>query len=333
MVQSVVQPTLDNTVGALLLGILFSALVVGINISQAYFYFHEFPNDSRLHRLAVIEVSWGSLIDVFHLALVVHGAYTYIVTGFGDTDAMMVITWYQMLLIIHQSILTSLKVVVIVIVQSLYAMRVYLLGDYHRGILRYIVMCDVFLLIRVPSLTGFFSSCSVHTYLELSKVSAIINAGSALSTLNDFVIAAAMCYYLRKSKGLISELNSRISIIIQYTVASGLLTSAFSLSSLFSYISLPHTFVFVALQFLLTKLYIGSYLALLNARERSGNGNGNENGIGNRNMSFSGRLSVDRWQPKESQTGSGLWRSRPLSTTTVEVPAVRISVPYFLLFV
>jgi len=77
-----------------------------------------------------------------------------------------------------------------------------------------------------------------------------------------------MCLYLWKSKGMVARLNSKISIVMQYTLSSGLLTSACSLSAMFSYLLLPDTFVYLALSFLLTKLYVGSFLAMLNARER-----------------------------------------------------------------
>jgi len=110
---------------------------------------------------------------------------------------------------------------------------------------------------------------TVHSYFDLDSISWIIYSSFATATGIDFVITAAMCYYLWKSQSPTSRLNSRISTIIQYTLSTGLFTSACSLSALFSYILLPNTFVFLALQFLLTKLYVASFLTMLNARKRT----------------------------------------------------------------
>lgn len=108
----------------------------------------------------------------------------------------------------------------------------------------------------------------VSSYAALANISWIINAALGTSTAIDFVISGVMCYYLRMSQGKASHLDSRISALMQYTLSSGLFTSACSLSAMFSYILLPNTFVFLGITFLLTKLYVGSFLAMLNARER-----------------------------------------------------------------
>ncbi|KAK7439518.1 hypothetical protein VKT23_017447 [Stygiomarasmius scandens] len=80
-----------------------------------------------------------------------------------------------------------------------------------------------------------------------------------------------MCYYLKKSQGSEQRLNSKISTVMQYTLSSGLLTSAVSLSTLFTYTLMPNNLIFLGLQFLLTKFYVGSFLAMLNARHRPSN--------------------------------------------------------------
>lgn len=293
MVQvALVQATLDNTVGVLFLGVVLGALLLGINFLQSYIYFHEFPNDSRLHRISVLALC---LLDALHLALAIHCVYAYVITGFGYAPGLTVIAWSIKLQV-------SVNVVVILIVQCLYTTRVWLLGSYHRGALGYIVASIVASGFAIGILFAYFIY-TIHTYAELSKISWVVDTALSLSTSIDFVIAAAMCYYLWKSKGQIRDFNSRISTAIQYTLASGLLTSACSLSALFSYILLPQTFVFVALQFLLTKLYVGSYLAMLNARQRNDNGSG----------SFGITVSVDVWRTKTSNTSS-FWSPRPLST-------------------
>ncbi|KAF8188684.1 hypothetical protein BJ912DRAFT_391935 [Pholiota molesta] len=254
---SLANSTIDNTVGAIFLGVVGASLLFGITTLQAYWYYHSYYNDSRLHKCAVA-LLWT--LDAFHLALVVHTVYAYAVTGFGNVHTLSQIEWSLKLQV-------SVNVVVILLVHSLYTSRVWLLGGYHQGFLGYIV---TFVVVGgfVIGVIFAYMIYTVHTFLELETISWAINAALATSTTIDFIIAASMCYYLSKSKGTITRLNSRISTIIQYTLSSGLLTSAFSLGAMFSYILLPNTFVFIALEFLLTKLYVGSFIAMLNSRER-----------------------------------------------------------------
>jgi hypothetical protein len=113
-----------------------------------------------------------------------------------------------------------------------------------------------------------FKIYTIQTFEELSHISGIIKSSLAASTALDFMIASTMCFYLHKSRGSESRLNSRISVIMQYTLSSGLFTSACSLSTLFTYTLMPNNLIFLSLQFLSTKFYVGSFLAMLNARQR-----------------------------------------------------------------
>lgn len=187
----------------------------------------------------------------------------------------------------------------------------------------------LFLSFFLPVIYRSVFSFHVHTYAELDRVSVscypFYNYGNAnvgllqwsiisslaTSTTIDFAIAAAMCFYLRKSKGDEQRLNTRISRVMQYTLNSGLLTSACSLSALFTVCRcfLPHRsdFAHVANVLMLESVcslaqhirvrrsrvfvdptcvhsspsyylptqirclyavYAGSFLAMLNARER-----------------------------------------------------------------
>ncbi|KAJ3566340.1 hypothetical protein NP233_g7067 [Leucocoprinus birnbaumii] len=246
--------TLDNTVGALFLGVLGAVFLFGITTLQTFWYYHLYPKDSLLHKCSVA-VLWT--LDTLHLALTIQAVYTYLVTGFGDRIAIDHILW-SIKSLCDASVDTCLMVAVFWLT----------VGEYHRGIVKYLV---AFVL-----LGGFaigvvlaYHVYHVHTYTELENVSWVIVAAFATSTGIDFVITAAMCYYLWKSQVPTSRLNSRILTVIQYSLGSGLFTSACSLSALFTYVLLPNTLVFLGLEFLLTKLYILSFLTMLNARKRT----------------------------------------------------------------
>ncbi|KAG7441277.1 uncharacterized protein BT62DRAFT_1046361 [Guyanagaster necrorhizus] len=231
----------------------------GITTLQTYLYFHNYPRDTTLHRLSVGVLY---LLDTLHLALTIHAMYFYIVTnrGRGLVEAGPEIVWSIKLQV-------AVMVVIILFVQSLYALRIWLLSGYHRGFLRYLAALSV--------VGGFgigialtYEIYMTRTFPSLSSddKSWAMESSLAASTLIDFVLALAMCYYLRKGRGSESDLNSRISVVMQYTLSSGLVTSACSLAVLFTYVLLPNTLIFISLEFLLTRLYVGSFLAMLNAR-------------------------------------------------------------------
>jgi hypothetical protein len=297
---SLTDQTMDNTLGAIMLGMVGSSMLFGITTLQTYWYYHCYPDDSALHKYSVA-LLW--ILDAVHLTLVIHAVYTYGVAGFGNSSGLQDITW-------SIKLQASINVVIILIVHSLYATRVWLLGGYHRGVLGYIVASVV----AGGFVIGTVFSCfcwKVHTYEDLEGIAWLIDTALGTSTAIDFVIAAAMCYYLRKSKGSISRLNSRISTIMQYTLSSGIFTSACSLAAMFSYILLPNTFAFLAIEFLATKLYVLSFIAMLNARER------NHLGL----STFEGSASDPSWKRHldvNPRTTSSFWSPRPQSMVSLE---------------
>lgn len=51
---SLADPTIDNTVGAVFLGLLGACALFGVTSVQAYLYFHNYPDDARLHKVSVV---------------------------------------------------------------------------------------------------------------------------------------------------------------------------------------------------------------------------------------------------------------------------------------
>jgi hypothetical protein len=311
---SLAEQSLGNTIGASLLGVVGAAMLSGAIMIQAYFYYHTYPHDTPLHK-SLVALLW--LLDVLHLGLTVHTVYTYAVLGFHNPAALAYITWSMKLQV-------SINVVIIVIVHSLYALRVWRLGDFHRGFLGYIVIGVV----AVGFVIGVVLAYLIYTvdmYSQLASISWIITAALGTSTAIDFVITGAMCYYLKKSKGSLTRLNSRISNLIHYTLGSGLFTSACSLSALFCYHLLPNTFVFLALEFMLTKLYVSSFLAMLNSRDRKESGGATyDDPCSPTSLSLA-------WQQIKIQTAtSSFWSPRPPSTavTTVGNPAMTMTTEF-----
>uniref|UniRef100_A0A8H8CEK5 DUF6534 domain-containing protein n=2 Tax=Psilocybe cubensis TaxID=181762 RepID=A0A8H8CEK5_PSICU len=184
-----------------------------------------------------------------------------------------------------------------------------IVGGYHRGVLGYIVT-SVVIAGFVIGVAFSYSIYTVHALDELHKISWAIDAALGASTAIDFVITAAMCYYLRKSKGKVTRLNSRISVIMQYSLSSGLLTSACSLSAMFTFILMPNTFIFIALEFLVTQLYVGSFVAMLNARERK---------LGNTSYAEDTYTQPSWKRPLRSHSTSSFWSPRPGSPLELEV--------------
>lgn len=250
--------TLENTLGAAFLGVVGASMLSGSTFAQTYIYYHNYPYDTILNKCAV-GILW--FLDTLHLALVVHAVYFYNVTEYGNILALQTIP-------LSMKLQALINVLIVLLVHSLYARRVWILGGYHKGILGYFVA----FVVAGGAAVGFVLMHIIfrsQTFTELEESAWAVYAALGTATSIDFVIAAAMCYYLRKSQGSVMRLNSRISKVIQYMISSGLFTSACSLAAMFSYILMPNTYICISLAFLVTKLYAGSFLAMLNSRERT----------------------------------------------------------------
>jgi hypothetical protein len=93
------------------------------------------------------------------------------------------------------------------------------------------------------------------TYLTLSTI-----------TFADFVIASSLCYLLTTSRTGFSSTDSLITKLMVYVINTGCLTSVCSMAAIITCAAMPTNLIFVAMEFLLAKLYVNSFLALLNAR-------------------------------------------------------------------
>ncbi|KAL4269447.1 DUF6534 domain-containing protein [Pleurotus pulmonarius] len=250
--------TLDNTLGSLYVGSLCAAVLYGITSIQTYSYFSWFYNrDSLVHRVAV-GLLWS--LDTIHFVLVVHGVYYYCVESFENPLKLLMLVWSMKLQIV-------INVIIILLVQGLYAYRVWLLGGYHNRVLAYIVV----FITAGGFAVGMALAHGVYTLTFVAdheKIGWAIIASLATATFVDFFIAGAMVYYLRRSRGLQQHVNSKISTLMQMSLTSGILTSACSTAALITYVALPKTLIFMGVESFLTKLYINSFLAMLNARER-----------------------------------------------------------------
>ncbi|KZP18516.1 hypothetical protein FIBSPDRAFT_933455 [Athelia psychrophila] len=246
--------TIGNTAGAAYIGIVLSAVLFGLSTLQTYIYYGRYPNDWKVHRIAV-GILW--VLDVVHLIFSIMLGYHYLIAGFGNPLALEYVHWTFKAQI-------AVNVVIIVIVQCLYALRMWKLARGHHHIVMAIIgTAFVAIVCVVASVLAFFM-LQPDVFADLRGWTVIASFASICAT--DTVIAGFMCFYLFKSRSGFAKTNSKLSTLVQYTLGSGLATGACSMAAMVAYCLSPDTLIFAAFEFCLTELYINSFLAMLNAR-------------------------------------------------------------------
>ncbi|KAG1727668.1 uncharacterized protein EDB91DRAFT_888586 [Suillus paluster] len=82
----------------------------------------------------------------------------------------------------------------------------------------------------------------------------------------DALIASSLCCLLATSCTEFPRIDSFITKLIHYTIDTGCLTSICSIAVIITYTLIPYSFIFLGVEFIVAKLYVNSYIALLNAR-------------------------------------------------------------------
>ncbi|KIM38364.1 hypothetical protein M413DRAFT_245084 [Hebeloma cylindrosporum] len=251
-----VKVTLDNTLGAAFLGTMAACLLIGISIVQTHSYYRNYPRDWMFQKIAVgVLMVFLVLITIF----TIHAMYFYLITNFGNPKGLETVIWsFKMQVLFNTFIILS--------VQGLYALRVWKLGsNFSRiwpGVVGFVVAGGW--------AVGFFAlshSMNQTDFTDLDEMRGTIPAMFAVATAIDIIIAGSMCYYLNRSRSSFAATNNKIFTVMRYVLITGFLTSACSLATLITYVTMPDNLVFIGINLLLPILYANSYIAMLNARK------------------------------------------------------------------
>ncbi|KAI0745045.1 hypothetical protein C8Q76DRAFT_688270 [Earliella scabrosa] len=245
------EPTLDNTLGALFIGSIVVACLLGVTTYQTYTYYERCQEDrmllkilgtSRIGRLMLIYLD--RIVDVVHAALLAHTVYLYAVVHFGKLLALIQPT---------RSVLISIMLTMVTVLTALVANLAP--GPKSTVPLLYESSCP--LRIQAISCTN-RSSSQWDIYLGLSSAS-----------LSDICICVTLCILLAKrDRGpRRRKVDTTIRTLQVYIVNTGFSTSIWSLLTLIMYAIGPNTMVYLILFCILPKLFLNALLAMLNARK------------------------------------------------------------------
>ncbi|KAJ6533316.1 hypothetical protein DFH09DRAFT_1181595 [Mycena vulgaris] len=249
--------TMDETFGAMLIGVLFATFFQGVLTVQGYIYYENFPSDPVRLKVLVASV-W--ILDVVHLVLVSQACYHYLITSWGDDSALLVTTLPLDLHLIVSGLATACC-------QGFFLYRIWSFSNKNwilTGIL------------ASACLTTFGLGAFISVQLILAKsvaafdsFTAVVDANFIIGAVVDLTIALILVYNLREGRGNFEGTHLVISRIIQYAVATGLATSLLGVVIVIAYHLRPNSFIYIAIHYSLARMYTNALFASLNSRKEA----------------------------------------------------------------
>jgi hypothetical protein len=245
---------LDNTFGAVFIGVIVASLLHGVSVVQAWYYFlHQNDNWSLKGLVTAVMV-----FDSMHELLIAHSLYVYTITNWGNPEELGIIVWSLIVEVLFNG-LTAL------LVQSFLAMRVWKLSNRNKlltGVVGILVLAEFSCVVAYTVLT-----LHLQTFEQLTKYKFLSILVNALAAAGDVLIAATLCVLLHRSRTGFQRSDTMINKLILFAVNTGVLTSLCAVASLISIVVAGNTFIYIAFYFCIGRLYSNSLLATLNARK------------------------------------------------------------------
>ncbi|KIM80029.1 hypothetical protein PILCRDRAFT_822855 [Piloderma croceum F 1598] len=247
--------TLDDTMGATLIGVIVAAALWGVSCVQVWFYYNNYPKDHWYTKLFVAAV-WFS--DTLHQILITHTVYTYLITNFGNLAELGKIIWSLMAMVLVNGVTAFM-------VQSFMLLRVWKLtnGSYAlTGLVGSLVVGE-FTAILYFCVKAF----QLKLFAQLPSIKGASISVNVLGAAGDVLIALVLCTMLQKSRTGFRRSDSMIKKLTIWTMNTGLLTSLCAVASMISILTAPNTFIYIAFFVNLGRLYSNTLMATLNARQ------------------------------------------------------------------
>ncbi|KAF9524257.1 hypothetical protein CPB83DRAFT_910032 [Crepidotus variabilis] len=249
--------SVPDTIGAAFVGFSVSCGLFGALSMQVFVYFQRYYLDRPIYKFLVAFLWLLELLDQIFIG---YSVYYYNILYYNRPEEIMLgnIVWTLILQIV-------LGCLVGTVVKCCFTMRVWRFSKenlYITGGIVLLIFAQLGLAlvycIRAFQLNKFM-------YAERLRVVASLALGAGL--LTDGVIAAALCYFLKKLRTGFKKSDTLINSLTTYAISTGALTGAVGLCTMILYNARPNTFFYIASYFNLGKLYAISFLSTLNTRK------------------------------------------------------------------
>ncbi|KAL5492813.1 hypothetical protein ACEPAI_4261 [Sanghuangporus weigelae] len=278
---SSVQAALEQTLGYQLIGAFISLAVYGITVLQTYLYFSKFHKNDSKGLQSLVVLLW--ILDTICSILVAHALYVVLVKGWGDVSVLTKAPYICVGERIHS--FGYVDSAVIPCTPHLASQHKTRLHNAHFGCYHicwriwYEHSSSMARIQRLPvESPGAGLALTSKIFMEdlavvaietnrLINVTCIIDQGLAAAA--DILITLGLCFHLRKSKDNESGLkrtNNVINSLMIYFINRGALTSIFQVLALGTYTGLSSQQNWMIWHLILSKAYVNSLLAILNAR-------------------------------------------------------------------
>ncbi|KAJ3490126.1 hypothetical protein NLJ89_g11464 [Agrocybe chaxingu] len=193
---------LDNSIGAMMIGVIVSAVLHGICLLQ---------------RSCTTRVILTVSFDAIHLAMISHAVYHYAVSYYHDEDQLRFLVWT----VLMEALFTGVNGAV---VQTFYTLRVWRLSKGNiilTGTILFLILATVGSGTgpRTNSM-GHFVNADGHVR-DLLKISPLTITINALSTAVDVAIAASLCIMLHNARTGFRKSDTIITKLIIFVVNTG----------------------------------------------------------------------------------------------------------------
>ncbi|KAI0789284.1 hypothetical protein C8Q75DRAFT_807381 [Abortiporus biennis] len=242
--------TLDNSDGAVFIGMLVAAILFGITCVQTYTYFTTTEIvDRKLIGLLCF-------MDGLHLSFVGHLMYYFLISNYGNPAAPMPWTGTAFQIVSNLSDILT---------RTLYIDRIWRLSRARTPM-------AIFLVANLIVFSfGIVMAIQIHKIGSFQKLEGItwsLYCSFTMIASLETSISVALCIVLwRLRTGFSTRTDSQLHKLMVYSIQTGGITSVIAIVILVTYSCMPNNFVYLAFYVTLPSMYLNSLLATLNGRE------------------------------------------------------------------
>ncbi|KAH9848467.1 hypothetical protein C2E23DRAFT_436931 [Lenzites betulinus] len=248
---------IGDTLGVTFLGVCISSMLYGVTCLQTWHYYRSSrgKSDGWLMWLLVATLL---VFDSTHQAIVIHAVYSYLVLDFANPVKVFLLVWSVPTEIVFNAILA-------IILNGFLTFRIWRVSKmYSLTLVAAILSCANFgtnlaYAIRGYPLAGILEAERVLRHHGI--------AGLSISVATETMISFSLAFYLHTRRTGLRKSNDMIGKLILLSVTTGLLTAAFNVANMISYIAAPDALYVLFFNFMLGKLYANALLTSLNSRE------------------------------------------------------------------